>query len=362
MPLPQYEIIHYTSGGTPTTLSNVQEIRFSKGRRNVSDSLRAGTGTIGGRRPDLLPTIEIGDEISVTIKPTGGLGYNYRWRLSDLRIMYGTTSAYDTWEIDIEDTFAVVGRGSFGSSWADGTTASSAMNTVVTNFGGTTVTNLATKSLLSAQVIVNKNGLDVLNTIAVTEQARFETSYSLGSPHLAIYGRGWQSNLTTYDLSDDGTGTTPIRYNSIEFAGLADNYADRIVVNPVGGTTQSAGIGAYSYETDSYSRNNNDALNLAQYLLGVFNTQDDQPNEIEIKLSANTSTAADNILALCGSLSQLNIKFRGTTYKAVLEGFTIAANVDDITVTGYLSSPEYYPLLILDNTTFGLLDQGRLGY
>lgn len=362
MGLPQYEVSVTPPSGSPTTLTNIQEITFTKGRRNVSDQLRAGTGVITGRRPDLLPAIEIGDEVSITIKPTGGLGYNYRWRLADLRISYGTTAAYDTWEIDIEDTFAVLGRGTFGSSWAAGTSASSAINTVVTNFGGTTVTNLATKSLLSAQVIVSQNGLDVLNIIAATEQARFETSYSSGSPHLAIYGRGWQSNLTTYDFSDDGTGTNPIRYQSIEFAGLADNYANNVRVEPVGGTAMSSGTGAYTYSTQSYSRNDSEALNLAQFLLGVFNTQDDQPSEIQFRVSANTGTAADNVLALCGAMSQASIKFRGTTYQAVLEGFTVACTVDDVLVTGYLSSPQYYPLFILNNTTFGILGQGRLGY
>ena len=362
MGLPQYEVSVTPPGGSPTTLTNIQEITFTKGRRNVSDQLRAGTGIITGRRPDLLPAIEIGDEVSITIRPTGGVGYNYRWRVADLRIMYGTTAAYDTWEMDIEDTFAVLGRGTFGTSWAAGTSASSAINTVVTNFGGTTVTNLATKSLLSAQVIVSQNGLDVLNIIAATEQARFETSYSSGSPHLAIYGRGWQSNLTTYDFSDDGTGTNPIRYQSIEFAGLADNYANNVRVEPVGGTAMSSGTGAYTYSTQSYSRNDSEALNLAQFLLGVFNTQDDQPSEIQFRVSANTGTAADNVLALCGAMSQASIKFRGTTYQAVLEGFTVACTVDDVLVTGYLSSPQYYPLFILNNTTFGILGQGRLGY
>lgn len=361
MALPTYEITVTPPGGSPSTLTNVQEIRFTKGRRNVSDELRAGTGTITGRRPDLLPTIKIGDVVSTTIRPVGALGYNFGWRVSDLRIMYGTTAAYDTWELDIEDTFALLGRGTFGTSWAANTAASSAINTVVTNFGGTTSTSLATKSLLSAQVIVSQNGLDVLNTIAATEQARFETGWGTG-PTLTIFGRGWQSNLTKYDLSDDGTGTNPIKYQSIEFAGLADNYANNVRVEPVGGTAMSSGTGAYTYTTASYSKDDIDALNLAQYLLGVFNTQDDQPSEIEIRASANSGTAGNNVLALCGAMSQLSIKFRGTTYQAVLEGYTVACTPDDVLVTGYLSSPLYYPLFILDNTTFGLLDQGRLGY
>lgn len=362
MGLPTYEVTVTTPSGSPATLSDIQEITFTKGRRNVSDQLRAGTGVISGRRPDLLPIIEIGATVSVTIRPTGGLGYNFGWRVADLRINYGTTAAYDTWELDIEDTFAVLGRGTFGTSWAANTAASSAINTVVTNFGGTTSTSLATKSLLSAQVIVSQNGLDVLNIIAATEQARFETGFSGSTPTLTIFGRGWQNNLTTYDFSDDGTGTNPIKYQSIEFAGLADNYANNVRVEPVGGTAMSSGTGAYTYSTQSYSRNDSEALNLAQFLLGVFNTQDDQPSEIQFRVSANTGTAADNVLALCGAMSQASIKFRGTTYQAVLEGFTVACTVDDVLVTGYLSSPQYYPLFILNNTTFGILGQGRLGY
>lgn len=360
MPVPAYEL---TVNGN--SVSNIQGFTFTKGRTKISDPLRAGTGVISGRRPDLLPTITVGQTAILVIRPagTGELGYAFAWRVADLRIIYGTTSAYDEWELDIEDTFALLGRGDVSTSWSDGDPVSTAIFNVVNQYGIGLTTAIATKSLVSAQTVTNQNGLDVLSQLAITEQARFTTQSPTGPQYITLYGRGWQTQLTTYDASDDGTGTNPMTYVGLDFAGLADNYASKVIINPEGLAQQTAGSGSYSISLPSYSRSTSDAADLASFLVGVYSQQSGQPSRINLKISGqNTTTKKNNALAICDPISQVRIKFRGSTYLAIVEGYTITGRVDDVYIGCSLSSPSFYPQFILDSTQFGVLDTNRLGY
>lgn len=360
MPVPAYEL---TVNGN--SVSNIQGASFTKGRTKISDPLRAGSGTIRGRRPDLLPTIAVGQTAIFVIRPSGfgGLGYAFAWRVADLRIIYGVTSEYDEWELDIEDTFALLGRGDVSTSWADGDLSETAIYNVVNQYGIGLTVAIASKSQVSAQTITNQNGLEVLSQLAVTEQARFTTQSPAGPEYITLYGRGWQTQLTTYDASDDGTGTNPLAYTGLDFAGLADNYASKVIINPEGLAQQTAGSGSYSISLPSYSRNTSDAANLASFLVGVYSQQLGQPSKITLKVSGqNTTTKQDNALAICDPMSQIQVKFRGVTFLAIVEGYTITALVDDVLLTCYLSSPSFYPQFILDSTQFGVLDTNRLGY
>lgn len=360
MAIPAYEL---TVNGNAVT--NVQGASFTKGRTKLSDPLRAGTGTIRGRRPDLLPAISVGQTAVLVIRPSGfgGLGYSFAWRVADLRIIYGVTDAYDEWELDVEDTFALLGRGDCSTSWVDGDLTETAIYNVTNQYGIGLTVAIGSKSRVSAQTITNQNGLEVLSQLAVTEQARFSTQSPLGPQYLTMYGRGWQTQLTTYDASDDGTGTNPLVYNGLDFAGLADNYASKVIINPEGLAQQTAGSGNYSISLPSYSRNTSDAAGLASFLVGVYSQQTGQPSKISVKVSSqNTTTKQNNALAICDPLSQIRVKFRGTTYLAIVEGYTVTALVDDVLLTCYLSSPSFYPQFILDSSQFGVLNTSRLGY
>lgn len=360
MPIPAYELTVNSN-----TVSNVQGFTFTKGRSKISDPLRAGTGTIRGRRPDLLPSIAVGQTAILVIRPSGsgGLGYSFAWRVSDLRIIYGITSAYDEWELDIEDTFALLGRGDFSASWNNGDTVATAIYQVVNQYGIGLTEAISTKSLVSAQTITNGNGLETLSQLAITEQARFTTQSALGPQYITVYGRGWQTQLTSYSASDDGTGTNPLVYNALDFAGLADNYASKVIINPEGLSQQTAGSGNYSINLPSYSQSNSDAASLAAFLVGVYSQQSGQPSRIALKVSAqNTTTKQNNALAICDPMSQINIKFRGTTYAAIVEGYTITGQLDDVLVSCNLSSPSFFPQFILNSSQFGVLNTNRLGY
>ena len=212
-------------------------------------------------------------------------------------------------------------------------------------------------------MIVNENALEVMSTIANTEQARFNMRTPGGVNGLYYLNRGWQTSLSNYDVSDDGTGTNPVKYDGLDFYGLADNYADKVVINPVGLAQQYAGVGNYSLELPSYSRTTGDAANLASFLLGVFDQQEDQPAVLTTKQSLQESNSArDKLGSLCSPLAQAVIKFRSSTYYAVIEGWTITGYPEDMLFTYYLSSPAFFPQFILNSSEFGVLGTNRLGY
>ena len=54
--------------------------------------------------------------------------------------------------------------------------------------------------------------------------------------------------------------------------------------------------------------------------------------------------------------------FRGTTYPCIIEGYTFTAQPGDARYTYYVSAADLNAYLILDNATFGKLDNNRLGY
>lgn len=360
MTVPAYELTVNSN-----TVTNIQSFTFTKGRTKISDPLRAGTGTIRGRRPDLLPSIQVGQTVILVIRPSGvgGLGFAFSWRVADLRINYGVTSAYDEWELDIEDTFALLGRGDFSASWSAGDDVSTAINNLLGQYSISLSVAIATKSKVSAQTITNGNGLEVLSQLAVTEQARFTTQSPSGPNFITLYGRGWQTQLTTYSASDDGSGTNPIVYNALDFAGLADNYASKVIINPEGLSQQTAGSGNYSISLASYSQSNSDAASLASFLVGVYSQQSGQPSRMSLKLSAqNSTTKKNNAMSICDPMSQVSVKFRGTTYLAIVEGYTITGSVDDVLMSCSLSSPSFYPQFILNSAEFGVLNTNRLGY
>lgn len=342
-----------------TTISNVQEFVISQGQQKISDPLRAGTGIIRGRRPDLLPTIEIGHEVFV--QTLGSAFANYFFRVTDFTITYGITPSLDTWEIEMEDAVATLGRLTSSYTWTAGSTVSTALNSVCTAAGVTlTVYGAGTVSKCSAQVIVQENALEVFGRLNTQEQGIFQASG--GFNDILYYGRGWTDDITTYDASDDGTGTDPIKYDNLEFIGLADNYANNIYVEPAGLTTQSAGSGVFSATFQTYNQTTGAALDLANYLLGSYNAQVQTPAVLTAKWNSNSSGAQANLALLTGPAVQLKIKFRTGTYYGVVIGFSIAGRLDDIIYTYYLAAPAYYGQFTLDSAQYGVLDTNRLGY
>jgi hypothetical protein len=337
-----------------TTITNVQTCTMTKGKVKVSDNLRPGTATITGRRPDLLPSLEIGDNINVLLYGPDGIQYQeYEYRVADLRVDYGFLSSMDTWTLELEDAFAYLGRALVTRTWTAGTPASTVAYNICADVGIYLGVNATSLSTVSAQIVTDGSALDVFQTLVNTEAALVQA----GATGIQWYSRGWQSSLYYRSFSDDGTGTL---YDALTFGSLADNYADKVVVYPRGGTEVVTGTGIFSYNLDSYSFDTGQATQLGLYMKGVFDVQNSTPLTMSVLL--NQDTYPWNMLNATQVGNAVSITFRGNTYNALIEGFTVTSDTTATRITYNLSSTAFYAFLTLNDAVLGRLDYNKLGF
>lgn len=335
------------------TIDDVQTLTMTKGRVKVSDDLRAGTATLTGRKPENLPTLEIGDSIKITIHdPDTSASSDFYYRVADLTINYGFIASMDTWSLELEDAYAYLGRSLVTRTWASGSNSATIAGLITNDVGIALYVNGTATSTLSAQVISNGSALDVFQTIVNTEAALVQA----GSKFIDWYSRGWQSSITYSTFADDGSGQ---KYDAITFGSLADNYADKVVVTPRGSSEVVTGSGIYSYNLDSYSFDTGQATQLGLYMKGVFDVQNSTPLTLSTLLNQATTSAP---LTALGVGRGITIVFRGSTYKALVEGFTVTADTTATRITYNLSSTEFFAFLTLNDSVLGRLDYNKLGF
>lgn len=352
--LPEVTVEVYTD--TWHTVSNVQSLQLDKGRIKISDEFRPGVGTITGRRNDLLPAdIVIGTEVRVYINAQGEQGVYLYYRVADLNLNYGIISSLDTWQLNVEDAFAYLGRNTIDISWADGTNTATAFASVCAASNLGSYYEFAGKSTMSAQTIVTSNAQDIMQTIINTEQGAL---YANGTD-LVFYARGWQATASNVNFTDTGAGTLPVRYDQVAFRSMADNYADQVIVFPRGSTEVVTGDGIYSYNLDSYSLNSSQATNLAQYVQGAFSVQNSTPSSVSMQL--NEQTNLDWLTALQAP-ANAQLTLRGTLYNSIIIGCSITGDPSNVRFTFNLASSEFFSFLTLNNTVYGTLDNNKLGY
>ena len=341
----------------PVSITNIQTVTVTSGRRVLTDFYAAGRATINGRRPDLLPTINIGDTVTLRLynpntTPTSLVVLPLR--VADLQITYGATAAMDTWTLSLEDAFATLGRGRITRTWSAGTTTKVAFEDVCTDLGLSYNTVVSqTPKTLSATTVTDENALNVMQTIVNTEQGLLY-AYSTG---LALYTRGWQQYTTFYAFGDAGGANTT--YQQVQFMSMADNYATYVLVTINGGTPTVAGTGDYSYRLDTYALNGSEALSVAQYVQGALQDTTAVPNTLSVLLNTETSTRT---LDAINNQSGVTLTLRGQTYTANIIGWTISSTPEQTRVTFQLAGTEQYNYLVLNNSVYGTLNNNRLGF
>lgn len=337
------------------SVSNVQTMTLTKGRVKVSDNLRPGTATVTGRRPDLLPATEIGDSVDITLSASGGIASRtFSYRVADLTIDYGIVSSMDTWTLELEDAFAYLGRAVVTRSWTAGTAASTVATNICSDVGITLAVNTTSLSTVSAQTVTNESALDVFQTLVNTEAALVQA----GSTNISWFSRGWQSSIVYYVFADDGSGD---KYDTVTFGSLADNYADKVVVTPRGGTEVATGTGIFSYNLDSYSFDTGQATQLGLYTKGVFDVQTSTPQTMSVLFNLDTTLPVYELDAL-GVGAGITLVFRTGTYKSLVEGFTITSDTTATRITYNLSSTAFYAFLTLNDAVLGRLNYNKLGF
>jgi hypothetical protein len=351
-------IPYWTAGFIgPSNLSNIQTVTMTSGRRVLTDLYSAGGATISGRRPDLQPTINVGDTLYMTLwnpneSPTGQ--FNITMRVRDYQVTYGTVAAMDTWTLYLEDAFAIAGRGRVSRTFSVNTSTSVAFEDVCDDLGIThSLAGFASFKKMSATTVTDENGLAVLQKIVNTEQGLF---YATGDA-LTFYSRNWQSNTTFYAFGDAGGANTA--YQQVQFLSMADNYATYVLITIDGGTPTVTGTGVYSYNLDSYALDATEAGYIGQYVEGALSATEAVPNTLSVML--NTETSGRTLNALTEN-SAVTLTLRGQTYTANIIGWTISSTPEQTRVTFQLAGTEQYNYLVLNNSVYGTLDNNRLGF
>ena len=341
----------------PVLLTNIQTVNVTTGRRVLTDFYASGRATVNGRRPDLLPTINIGDIVTLRLynpnsSPTSSI--NYPMRVKDLEITYGTVSAMDTWTLLLEDAFAALGRGRITRTWSAGTSTLTAFEDVCTDLGLSYDDIISqTPKTLSATTVTDENALNVMQTIINTEQGLlFPNGFGL-----YYFSRGWQQYTTFYAFGDAGGANTT--YQQVQFMSMADNYATYVLVTINGGTPTVAGTGDYSYRLDTYALNSSEALSVAQYVQGALQDTTAVPNTLSVLLNTETSSRTLNA---CGGNTGVTLTLRGQTYTANIIGWTISSTPEQTRVTFQLAGTEQYNYLVLNSSVYGILNNNRLGF
>jgi hypothetical protein len=343
-----------------TAVPNVQTVNISVGRQSVQDPFKASTINVTGRNLTTFVTPQIGFQIYVYC----GATLIYDGRVANCAIEYGIVANQDTWTVQGEDALADAGRAITTVSWSANTgTYIAALN--ASNASSVDVVALnavASSSFCSAQSFVRTNLLDVLQTLATTEQARL---VGVGLTTIGWIGRAGATGIGyLYDFTDGTVATTEteVNYNAATFASLADNYATKVTVSPSGLAQQTSGTGNFTRGFDSYDVSESQAANLAGYIKNTLSVSSTVPSSVSFLSEAETSNAAITGLTNTTLGARLGVILRGTKYNCILEGFTMTVTPDYAAATAFLSSADAYSFLTLNDPVFGKLNQNKLGF
>jgi hypothetical protein len=349
---------YYTppAGGSSVILDNVQTFSLEQGRTGIQDPYRSATGALTGRVPSSLPNIEIGGVIE--IYAVAGATYIGGFSVADYVIDYGIVSSMDMWTITLEDSLALAGRVTTTSSWTAGTSTINAGDAACVGTGVTLdfVIGDVFKETVSAQSFVNESLLNVLQYLIATEQGTMR-----GGPFGQIFWSS-QGNWPTEPTSTftDGTAAsssaTNIKYDNLQFAGIAQNYFTQVTVTPVGGAEQNAGTAGRTLEFGTYSQTNADAADIAGYALAQVNVKTRVPYQVSClyENQTNNTILTRNAGSLC------NVILRGTTYLVYVLGRQISSTPSETRFTFQLTDGQAVGFFRLDNQYFGVLDQNKL--
>lgn len=352
--------VYYQSGGTDYEIGDIQEISYSIGRRWPTDPFRAGTATIYSRNVSgwTAPKPKMG--LQCQIKPTGwstATRSGFAGTISDLSIQYGMVANQDVAQITLEGPLAAVGRLNLTNEVfiQERTDEQASQIIQLTSAGVAVELGLSTAS---AQTY-SGNALDLLNEITLTEVGRLAEviAVGLGGTEMAIYflnrnsiGNGYGSIYEFSDVPADWAAGQ-LAYSSLEFKSAAENYFTKVTINPQGLTKQSSGTGARVLYQDSVDFSNTQALSHAQYLKANYAKQDITPYAVTFDYVSQNAAAINNFqIALENNrlfsttlryrspiAGQMVLKFRGSTYYGVIEGFRVSADPENTRITYYFS-------------------------
>lgn len=371
----------YVASSTEYTINEIQSVSYSLGRRWATDPYGAGTCTIVCRDPSswTAPKPAMGRECYVY--STDQVWSGFAGKISDVQIVYGITSDLDYAQITVEGVLADVGRNTLTSE------VFTQKNTGDYAYDIATLCDVAAKndtglSIASAQTY-SGNALDLLNEVMFTESGRLAEVYNaggFGESALRILNRNSIGNGygTIYELSDVAADWTAgqIKYNDLQFKSAAENYYTKATVAGAGIAKQSSGTGKRVLYLETLDYDTTQASNHAQYLKELYAKQTITPYAVSFDYLSQPATSQSAFLLCLQNVQvfgttpryrspisgRMVLKFRGSTYNTIIEGFDVDADPENTRITFYFSSDELNNVLLLDDTVYGLLDTGQLGF
>ena len=368
--------VEYYTGSVWTALPNPQEISWNWGRRTITEPKSSSQATILGRCGSSFPVLDVGMLVQFKIDDTvlGG-SCIFGGQLADLKIDYGTVQNLDTYSITVEGPWARAGRyiddftltagDTTDQAWEDydetlpppGQVGSLSLTVTQTAPGGST-------SKVSAYSD-NTSLAQVFQLIADTEVGRIieRQLHDSTTQDIDLLLRSNLLELPINNFTDvPANWTTAYCYDKLEFRALSDAYADRVEIAPTALSVASAGTGRRTQRFQSVDQTNLQAQAHAEYVLNLLAALGDVPGSIRLNALAQKENDLINYFSQFRNGYKINVTFRGTTYAAIVEGGIARATPDNVTGTLFLSGQDQNAYLILDNSTFGKLDENKLGF
>lgn len=299
-------------------------------------------------------------------------------QLADLKIDYGIVQNMDTYNATLEGPWARAGRyiddfvltagDTTAEAWDDFTEVlppAGQDGVFAFSFTSNTSTPPAQVGTKVSAYSENTSLANVLQLIADTEVGRIVEKQLHDSTDqdldLQLRQNLQQLPISTFTDVPANWGTA-YKYDRLDFRALSDAYADRVEIAPVALPIVSAGGGTRTQRFASVDQTTPQAQNHAEYVLNLLDALGEVPYSIRAQAINQTENDLIDYFSQFINGYKINVVFRGTTYAAIVEGGQCRATPDNVVGTLFLSGQDQNAYLVLDDTTFGKLNENKLGF
>lgn len=364
--------VEVSANGTSgwTAVSDVVSIDARIGQNYLLEPIQASTCTVVARYPSGFATPNtlflIGNYLRVTDPATGRL--LWRGRVSDTRVDWGIPYAGGVGQADQVTVSAEGMLAEAGRTTLDLPVGTKSFSDTETELAGEglTVDFVYTTNEQISYPAQDTDGLTFLQAV----QQTYQMTALDGGGSIVMYAVDQVRN-NTVNFSDTTNNATNQVYDLFGFDSLAENYYTEAVVTGERADsgspyTATATVGAkpyYSYSVDTYSPSVARTESLADALVNVYSTRGFDVNQVSCQSAAQASWALDlgrPWWETPGTVS--TVTFRGSTYTVLVIGGTFNATPEGSRFTYNLAPRTYRNYLVLNDSTFGKLDENRLGF
>jgi hypothetical protein len=369
----------YRAGGTWYTLDDIQSLTYYQGRQWATDPFNAGTGAITLRDPNNWPTPRPAMGRQIRVLPSYGDAYGYGGHITDISINYGMVENADEALITFEGPLSDFGRFQLNAEVIAQDISTTQVG-VVGTAASTTGLVVGGSSTCSAQTYTG-NALNLVSELMVTEMGRLSEVYNAATDthYTLVLGRGinmrgFTLNYFFSDIPADWSADY-FQYSDIEFKSASENHYTRVTIQPQGLAQQTSGSGRFGLVQESLDYTTTQALSHAEYIKNQYGSQTITPYSVTFDYQSQNTANQGNFAFYLGNFATdatafltpighlMELKFRGTTYKGVVEGYRVSANPENTRVTYYFSPQDVNAYLIWDEPSpYNTWDNNRWGF